>query len=84
MPIVQQIEGFETTAWCAVCGSPLRIHARDEVTGRRGELDPGFTANHVVVDGVSLCIPCLEKFPSKAVLMDMLGVAMWRYNFSKD
>ena len=82
MLIVQQIKGFETTAWCAVCGSVLRAHKRMVDTGRRAELDPGWTANHVVVDGVSLCQECLKAFPARRVVLDVIASELPRYDFS--
>jgi len=70
--ILQQVKGYETSAWCGVCRVALRIHERDPETGRRKENDPGFTADHVVVAGVSLCIDCLQQSPTREILLGVL------------
>jgi ribosomal protein L34E len=84
MLILQGIDGYETSAWCAVCGEPLRIHERKRGTERRGENDPGFTTDHIVVHGTSLCANCLAKFLVREVALDVLAYRSRRDKYSRN
>ena len=82
MMTLQQVKGCEISAWCGVCGAALRVHERDPETGRRKENDPGFTANHIVVNGTSLCEDCLQQFPDREVMLGVLVRDDWRNKHS--
>jgi hypothetical protein len=76
------IEGYEISAWCAICKAPLRVHEKNDLTKRREEWDPGYSTEHIVFCGVSLCVGCLKKFMFREYMLGSLSGNLQQHLFS--